>query len=212
MITHVIWDWNGTLLDDADYATGVVNEVLKKYGKPTLRDTDEYRKFFCFPVLKYYEAIGLGGALYDEAAVEWCAGYAHNEKSCPLRAGIPEVLEALRKMNVTQAVVSASPENLLQKQVTERGIAPYFVRMMGLDNIHARSKAHIAKAYIDGAGVRPENVLFIGDTLHDDEVARAAGCRAVLLKGGHQLAQMLKDAGCTVLDDAGALPGYIGAQ
>lgn len=208
MITHIIWDWNGTLLDDCGYALRVANEGLKKHGLPVLEDEEAYRRVFCFPVARYYEAIGLGGALYEEAAVDWSVSYEKNEAECSLREGIPEALEAFKRAGYTQAVVSASPEQLLRRQVTERGIAKYFEVISGLDNIHARSKVHLAQAYIAAQHVAPENVLFIGDTLHDAEVAHAAGCHVVLLAGGHQSAAMLKDSGYTVLNDAKSLAQY----
>ena len=40
----------------------------------------------------------------------------------------------------------------------------------------------------------------IGDTLHDADVARAMGCRCILVCGGHQLPETLKTAGVPVAD------------
>ena len=84
MIDHVIWDWNGTLLDDVQYGVDLMNALLKSYKKPQLNGIQEYHRVFTFPVRDYYAAVGLGGDLFDEAAVRWMDAYMRNEEICPL--------------------------------------------------------------------------------------------------------------------------------
>ena len=50
---HVIWDWNGTIIDDAYLCVEVMNQVLKNRDLPLI-NISSYRKNFCFPVKKYY--------------------------------------------------------------------------------------------------------------------------------------------------------------
>jgi phosphoglycolate phosphatase len=49
---HIIWDWNGTLLDDVDYSVGVMNILLRRRGLPAL-DRARYHVVFDFPVRDY---------------------------------------------------------------------------------------------------------------------------------------------------------------
>ena len=58
-VKHIIWDWNGTLLDDLDVSMAALNEVLKSEQLPLVLDKEEYRQYFQFPVIKYYEKVGL---------------------------------------------------------------------------------------------------------------------------------------------------------
>ena len=48
---HVIWDWNGTLLDDAVATVKAVNSMLhnRKLGSITLK---EYREHITYPVIQ----------------------------------------------------------------------------------------------------------------------------------------------------------------
>ena len=55
--THIIWDWNGTLLDDAWLCVDVMNGMLEERGMK-LKTVDEYRELFDFPVRDYYEKLG----------------------------------------------------------------------------------------------------------------------------------------------------------
>ena len=55
---HIIWDWNGTLLDDLDVSMDALNSILTKEQLPLVLDKDEYRKYFQFPVIEYYKKVG----------------------------------------------------------------------------------------------------------------------------------------------------------
>lgn len=54
---HIIWDWNGTLVNDLDYAVSAINRVLSDYRLATI-SRDHYRNIFRFPVRDYYESLG----------------------------------------------------------------------------------------------------------------------------------------------------------
>ena len=55
---HVIWDFNGTVLDDMQVGIDSVNEMLAARGLPTLSGVTEYRAAFDFPVEDYYRRLG----------------------------------------------------------------------------------------------------------------------------------------------------------
>ena len=57
MIKTVIWDWNGTLLDDLELSLNCVNILLKERDIPTLT-MEKYKDIFTFPVIDYYRAAG----------------------------------------------------------------------------------------------------------------------------------------------------------
>ena len=56
-IKYIIWDWNGTLIDDAWLFVEIMNEELKERMLPQINIQD-YRQHFTFPVKKYYERLG----------------------------------------------------------------------------------------------------------------------------------------------------------
>jgi len=80
----VLWDWNGTLLDDVWTGTEAMNVLLKKYNKPLLRDTEEYREVFCFPFI----AAGHLSEKYKLYAARFSAFFADSDAP-PLRAPTP---------------------------------------------------------------------------------------------------------------------------
>ncbi len=200
--SHVIWDWNGTLLDDVCRCIEVVNYMLAKRSLKPLAGIEEYHDAFCFPVINYYKNVGfdLEKEPFEELAKEFISLY-HSPKggSCKLHRNAEEVLKTLQNLQVTQAVLSASEKYNLITQIGEFNIAGYFDETLGLSDIYAKSKVAIGQDYL--ARKRAASVLLIGDTLHDFEVAAALGADCLLIASGHQSKAVLLHCGVPVLDD-----------
>ena len=189
--THVLWDFNGTLLDDVDASIESANALLERHGLPRIGSVEAYRSLFGFPVIDYYRRLGFDfeECSYADLAVEWVAYYLKYSALSTLYPDVVSGLEAVKSIGVTQLVLSATERGMLERQVIELGIRPYFDGLLGMENIHAYSKEEIAR------GWREQNpdarVLLIGDTDHDSDVARAIGADYVLLSCGHQSAPRL---------------------
>jgi len=187
MIRHVIWDWNGTLLDDVDACVGAINRMLLRRGLPRI-DTAAYRMIFDFPVRNYYERLGfnLDAEDWDAVAIEFHDHYGELAIHAPLRDGITDVLGALRAAAVPMSVLSACETSILNRMLAERGIHDCFGRILGLDNLHAASKLDNGRVLARELNLPPDEILLVGDTSHDHDVAAAIGIRCILLAGGHQ--------------------------
>lgn len=201
----ILWDWNGTLLDDAQYCVNVMNPLLLEYHLPPFNSIEEYRKVFSFPVVDYYRRLGFPEKDVEICGRIWMDRYIANEKTIPLRDGAFQTLQNMRGMGEKQMLLSASKVDLLEEQTRERGIRGLLDGILGLDNIWAASKVAIALNYLHSSNTPPEECCMIGDTLHDAEVAQAIGCPCVLLTGGHQTKEKLQGVGMPVCSDpAGA--------
>lgn len=196
----ILWDWNGTLLDDVQVSFDCLNDMLRLYHRPEVATVDDYRAIFGFPVREYYRRAGIGDDLFDEVAPQWMADYMKNEIACPLRADAAAALAGFRQAGFRQVILSASKRENLLGQMARFDILPYFDEVLGLDHIYATSKEGIGRAWMARAGARPEECVMIGDTLHDADVARAMDCRCVLVCGGHQTPAILRGAGCAVAE------------
>ncbi len=54
----LIWDWNGTLLDDVTLCNDCLNQLLEAHGYPQRYDRAGYRELFGFPIEDYYRCAG----------------------------------------------------------------------------------------------------------------------------------------------------------
>lgn len=199
MLNHIIWDWNGTLLDDAPYSLALTNRILADYGLPQMDGLDVYRSIFTFPVVDYYTRLGLGGERFDEAAHRWMDAYMANETVCPLQPGAAETAVRFRDAGLRQVIISASKLENLHRQLSSRPAFAFFDPPRGLGDIYAGSKVDIARQWMADTGADGQRTLVIGDTLHDREVARALNCRCILVEGGHQSRETLLTAGVPVV-------------
>lgn len=206
---RVLWDFNGTLLDDVALAVASNNILLARRGLPPIPSEDAYRELFCFPVADYYRVLGLEseGEAFNRIAHEWMKEYRAGENDAPLRDGALAALDFIRAAGIPQGILSATEETQLEEQVTALGIRPYFDRLFGREDIYATDKSGIAARY--RAEHPTERVLMIGDTVHDVETARAGGFSCVLVAGGHQSPARLRGAGVGIFPDYPTLIAYL---
>lgn len=199
--THVVWDFNGTILDDVALCIRSVNQMLERRQLSAIPDADRYRELFRFPVIEYYRALGFDFAredYYRVLAPEWVASYLAGENQCDPMPGALETLRDIRAAGIPQVLISATESAQLKRQLERLGISWYFHEILGIDNIHANGKADIVHAW--GAAHPDACPLFVGDTEHDAEVAAAIGADCVLYTGGHQSKARLSLLGCPLID------------
>ncbi len=181
----LVFDFNGTVLDDVDVGIEAVNTMLERRALPVLRSREEYFAAFGFPIEDYYRRLGFDFAResYQVLAHEWVAEYLAREEHAPLRAGIVPLLESLRRRGVRTILLSASEEGMLREQLARLGVTHLFDEVLGRSDIYASDKCALAAALARRAP--HERLLFIGDTAHDLAAAEAAGGECILLSGGH---------------------------
>ena len=196
----VLWDWNGTLLDDVQVSYDCLNEMLRRCGLPPVPSIGDYRTVFCFPVRDYYARVGISGPLFDEVAPLWMDAYMKNQVVCTLRPDASPMLGILKDAGWRQVILSASKRENLLDQMERFDILQYFDAVLGLTHIYATDKTGIAREWLENSGTDPADCVMIGDTLHDADVARSLDCRCVLVSGGHQSRTALLSAGCPVTD------------
>jgi phosphoglycolate phosphatase len=203
---HIIWDWNGTLLDDSALCVAILNEMLAARGMRPVT-IDQYRKCFDFPVIGYYRQLGFDfeKESYDAIAREFIEAYDERRFSCPLQRNAREVVEAIVQMGLKQSILSAYQQPRLEEVVEYFGMREYFTILAGLDNDYAHSKVESGRRLPERLGCKPSELLLIGDTTHDHEVATAMGADCILIVSGHQDRDRLERCCVPVLGNLGEL-------
>jgi len=199
--SHIIWDWNGTLLDDLNLCLEIINALLKKYHLPPL-STAKYLALFGFPVKDYYRKIGFNfeNLSFEIISTEFIAAYENGRPNCQLMSGALETLETLSNIGYSQSILSASKKDFLAKAVQDYGIHDYFLAINGLDNHHAAGKLDLAQDFMKVQNLDPKTTLLIGDTLHDAEIADKLDVDCWLIPHGHHSRQRLESARVPILE------------
>jgi len=197
-IHHVVWDWNGTLLDDAQACVNAINTLLARRGVARI-DMEQYRKTFGFPVIDFYRRINfpLENENWDSLAREFHELFLA-DSTMRLQDSAGEVLEQVRRRGLQQSILSASEQGILTGMLAGFGIRDYFAEVFGVDNMHGVSKMDLGRSLLRKLALPPEHVLLVGDTLHDAEVAHTLGIPCVLIAQGHQSVPRLEQAGVPI--------------
>lgn len=203
---HIIWDWNGTIIDDVDLCIDLVNELLKERNIQTITK-EEYKNIFTIPVKNYYAAIGFDfeKESFEIVGKKWIDEYERRKFECKTYSGVVELMEKVKKMRIGQSILSAYSQHTLDHMVEYFGLTKYFTHIVGLDNVYAASKLHLGQQLIRKLGNGKGETLMIGDTEHDFDVATEMGADCVLLSGGHYNRKRLEKLGVPVIDSISEL-------
>lgn len=186
-----------------------VNKMLADRGLPVIPDMEAYREIFDFPIKEYYGKLGFDFEKepYEVLAPIWVELYLKNCCDAGIVDGVDTVVKAVADTEMKQVILSACEKNMLCDQLSELGIIEYFDEIIGLDDIHAAGKLHLAQAWREK---NPDaKILFVGDTMHDAETARVLGADCLLFTGGHQSKARLLTTGCETIDGIVEILDYI---
>ena len=208
MITHIIWDYNGTVVDDVDTAVAAVNAMLKKRGlPPTNKET--YKDTLVMPLEKYYSTVGILNADIPSLSVEFREESENNSHLSKIFEGVFEVVSFAKNKGITNILMSSLYCKYLELEVEKYGIRKYFDFIMGMKDTSVGSKYNMAYEYISKNSINPENVLFIGDLISDAQTAKKIGGKCILIPNGHNSKKRCENEGVTVCENLFEITKYL---
>ena len=203
---QIIWDWNGTLWDDTWLCVEINNHMLERRGLPLITQ-ETYRAKLCFPVTGYYCQLGFDYSTdpYPRLAEEFIEEYHRRRFECELHPEARELIQLFQTLETPQVVLSAYEQKALLEATDHFELTGFFTDIVGLNDIYAHGKVENGKQYIAKNNIPPDEVLFVGDTIHDFEVAEAMGVNCALVANGHNSRERLETCGVPVLDSLSQL-------
>ena len=199
---HIIWDWNGTLFNDVELCADIMNMLLTQESLPNI-SIQKYKEIFTFPVIEYYK---IAGHTFEKNSFEilgkqFMSEYELHKGNYNLFPGVIELLSSLQEKNIQMHLLSAYEQQSLNKIIKLYRIDTYFQNVVGLDNIYANGKSHLAHDLVKRINSNGEagKILLIGDTIHDYEVARGINSDCILMSHGHQNEERLLKLGIKVV-------------
>jgi phosphoglycolate phosphatase len=206
VITTIVWDFNGTLINDMQVCIDCMNVMLKERNLPLI-NLKRYRDIFNFPVRDYYIALGFNfdKEPFEIPAHQFIDLYRNKLHLAPLQPDTLVILDFFRKHHFQQVILSAMEQEFLEETLKSKGILEYFNEVAGIKNHLGDGKLEMAIELVIKLGKKPDELVLIGDTVHDFEVAEGSGIRCILIAEGHQSYERLKDLNCLVLKEMKSL-------
>lgn len=199
----IIWDWNGTLLDDVPINMDIVDRLLEKRGINKIESKEYYLREFDFPIIDFYRKLGFDLENEDFALIarEYALLYNETYPQADVFEDVRELLSLIKHSGKEQLIISATEQGYLLKQVAYFELECFFTDILGSGNVLGSSKIETAIKWMSEKGYNPSDVLFVGDTLHDFETAKAIGCDCALVCRGHNSKERLEKTGCDVYEN-----------
>ena len=206
---YIFWDWNGTLLDDAEVAWKAVNKMLEKRVRAPIT-FQQYKEYIDVPIIRFYEKVmDMSKEDMDAISVEFDTLWKKYLEQSPLADGAAEILDKISHNCAEQYIFSSSRNELIEPFLENFSLSRYFKKVLGAPDRYVGSKAERTRAYIVNNNIPVKETLFIGDMLHDSEVAEFVGADCILISNGHQSEKALKSSGRIVLPSLHELVNYV---
>ena len=199
-VVHIVWDWNGTLLDDLDVVVDAVSKSVVRYGVEPL-DANRYRDHFTRPVRAFYDSL-FGRAVTDMEWEDLNKTFHDNYHAAVGDVGLARdavaSLQRVRALGWSQSLLSMSTHLHLVRLIENHGIAEFFSSVNGLKSPTGDLKVDYLRSHLVESPVAPADTVVIGDTPDDHMAAQALGVRSIAFDGGSHHRQVLDQIGVPV--------------
>ena len=184
---HIIWDWNGTLLNDLEVCVDIISQTAQKYGLSPVSKR-KYLEAFRFPITQFYLSLGFNfqKTPFTILADEFIQSYRARVLECSLFDQVDQFLHHSQKQGISHSVLSAAAETDLKHLLCHFQIDHYFDHIYGIHDHFADGKLQRGLQLMQDSKIPPNQTILIGDTDHDLEVAKRLGVSALLVARGHQ--------------------------
>ena len=200
-------EWH--LVDDASLCVEILNGLLDEYGKKYYFRL--LQENFSFPVDNFYRKISLphNGAEFEEISKKFIFRYREKWKKCSLQKNTLDILRHFESLNIKQIILSAGNQYDVEKFIKYYGLDFFFEQILGTDNIKAEGKVELAMNFFSKSDYKAEEILIVGDTLHDLEIGNKIGCMTILSSMGHNSKSFLAGFHDHLIDDLRDISRYL---
>ena len=207
---NIVWDWNGTIVNDAWIFVDVMNKILKHNNLPVIT-LSEYRNNFCFPIQSYWKSLGFQFTpeKFNQLNTHFISEYQKKIFLPKLHRGIFTFLNNFNKQGLQQFILSASENTLLQQSVHFYKLNFLFKNVLGVNNLNATGKKELGHLLFKQYNLKPHITLIVGDTEYDYDVAKFLNCSVVLISHGHINHQRLLKTGAIVVKSLRELKTFL---
>lgn len=188
MVKHVLFDFDGTLVDSRALLVKLYNEMANQYRFRPIRDQDlaplrsmsisERVDRLGVPVLQIPKLMVAGRQLYHE-----------NIRSLQIVPGMKEVIARLSTQGVKSSILSSNSEANIRLFLRKNKLEGAFKEIISAKHIFG--KHHSIRKVMKQWGTTPTRMIYVGDELRDIESCKKLGVPIVAVTWGYDSPQLL---------------------
>ncbi len=205
---YIIWDWNGTLCNDLTPTCNAFNFCRSKANLTTISEK-EFQEMYSHPIIDMYKNCGLLSAKYTYKEISADFFKEYNNYPLKLHKDVIKVLDYLTKIGILMSVASANFQDFLEKEVNNLKLKKYFEFVVGtsFEDVGGRKEVQIKKI-LSNIKIPANEVIVIGDTLNDLDMAKSMNIDCILLASGMTSYERLSKNNDVVYHDLGEFYNY----
>ena len=203
---HIVFDWNGTLVNDAWIFVDILNVLLLSRGLKIINSND-YRQLFSMPIKSFYKKLGfdVSKKSFKDLEKDFIKEYKKRMFSPQLFDCTIPVLKELLASEKILSILSASNQIILNQLLKYYKINHYFQYVVGVDNYTANGKLASGLKLLNKLGCQENDVMLIGDTDSDYRIAKKINIDSILIANGHQSRERLNKISKNVVESIGQI-------
>ncbi len=208
----LVFDWDGTLVDSIGRIVDCTRASLQDAGLPAV---DDHR---------IRMSIGLGirtmvdrflPGCDDQTFDRICEAYRRNwtesySRDPVLFDGAREALSEMEREGYLLAVATAKSRWGLTRDLQATGLESMFHSTRTADESRSKPNPAMLLAILDDLGVRAEEALMVGDTIHDLQMAENAAVAGLgVTSGSHDRKELEEVRALDYLDGVRSMPSWL---
>ena len=184
----IAFDWDGTLFDSTRIITRCIQEAVRDVGGavPDDKSASYVIGMALLPALAH-AAPDVPAEKYPELGARYRHHYLAHQHDITLFDGVLPMLGELRERHHWLAVATGKSRHGLNEALQAVALKGVFDGSRTADETAGKPHPRMLHELMREFGVEPERTLMIGDTTHDLEMARNAGCASLGVSyGAHE--------------------------
>ncbi len=191
MFKHIIFDFDGTMVDSTDVLLSVFNELSSKYKfNPINREEIELlrnmsvierSRYVNFPLRKIPTIVADFNRLYN-----------NNLKKVKFFDGVKEVLDELRASGYQLSIISSNSEKNIREFLKNNGI-DYIDEVISATHFFGKDKT--IKKYLKSNKLEKPQVIYVGDEKRDVVACKKIGVKVIWVEWGYDSRENVMNKG-----------------
>lgn len=201
MTATIVYDWNGTLLDDSHLALESFNRTFECFGHKRV-SLEKFREIYVYPNT-FFGEIGFGEEEIEnhfpemmQKIVDFYSEVAHKAQ---LRDGAKQLLVKMKGAGVRQIILSNSVMSDIIEQLARLGIGEIFDAVLAHksadDHAARKEKKDLLVDYMKENNLNPTRMISVGDAVGELIFSKNLGVGCVAITGGIMSESRLRAVG-----------------
>ena len=190
----IAFDWDGTLFDSTAAISRSIQLAVADVGGTVPSDEqDAYVIGMALQPALAYAAPDVPREKYNDLANRYRYHYLQQQAQITLFRGVVDMLQGLRERGHWLAVATGKSRRGLNEALQHADLRGMFDSSRTADETAGKPHPLMLQELMAELDVPPERLLMIGDTTHDLEMARNAGCASVAVAYGAHAVSALQN-------------------